>query len=283
MILENMNPVVTAALDSHPRSAHFRESVNIERLDSRQFLDPPAHSLGPRLRTEEADADRKIPQIHAHLTGLLAQMNEIGRRTADSRHAEIAHQHHLPFGVSSGGRNHGCAEGLHAVVGAETAGEQSVSIGVLNNVAAVDSPHRKCAHHAADPHINILFGVADNDRFSGRSAGGVQPDHLFHIQGKKTERIGVPQILFHHERQFGNIFQRADVGGFYPLFIHSLPIHLHVAVLMLNDLLKPLELNLPEQRTRNVILRTDRIVMFGQHRSSPVILRTTRLCGTPPD
>ena len=44
-----------------------------------------------------------------------------------------------------------------------------------------------------------------------------------------------------------------------------------------------LELNLPEQRTRNVILRTDRIVMFGQHRSSPVILRTTRLCGTPPD
>ena len=47
--------------------------------------------------------------------------------------------------------------------------------------------------------------------------------------------------------------------------------------------LKPLELNLPEQRTRNVILRTDRIVMFGQHRSSPVILRTTRLCGTPPD
>ena len=54
-------------------------------------LDALAHGLGPRLGAEDADPQRQVLQVDAHLAGALDQVQEVARRAADGRDAEVLH------------------------------------------------------------------------------------------------------------------------------------------------------------------------------------------------
>ena len=282
MIFKNVNSLVAAAFDADAGTAHFGETVDVERLNAGLFFNTLSHLFGPRFGTENTHANRKIMQIDSHLSRLFAKVNKIGRRAADTGYTEVAHQHDLALRVASGCGNNGRAERFHTVVRTESTCEQTVAVGVLNDVAAVDSRHGERTFHAAHPDVDIVFGIADNNRFPSGSAGSVETHNLLHVKREKTERIGVAQIFFHHERELGNIGERVDIGRLDAFFIHAFAIELHVVVFMRDNALKTLELNLFEQRTRDIILRADRIVMSGKHRGPPFTLQTPHLCGTPP-
>ena len=97
-------------------------------------------------------------------------MDEVRRGTADGVDAEVTHEHDLTAGVAAGGGNHSCSQILGTVMGAQTAGEESVTVGDLNDVRVGKSA---VCHGTVDnfgPDLEVLFGVGDDDGFAGGSA-----------------------------------------------------------------------------------------------------------------
>ena len=56
-------------------------------------------------------------------------------------------------------------------MGSQSAGEQAVAVGILDNVAAVQAGAGEGADHRFLPDLDIFFRVGDDDRFP-RGAGG---------------------------------------------------------------------------------------------------------------
>ncbi len=112
----------------------------------RPSLDLDAHLVGPGLRAEVADPDRKV--VRGAGRGQAPPRQGRARTTAcsgEAGDAEVAHQRELAVGVAAGDRQHGPTEPLAAVVQAETAGEQPVAVGVLQHVAGLESAATACA------------------------------------------------------------------------------------------------------------------------------------------
>ncbi len=160
-----------------------------------------AHAVGPGLGAEDADAQRQLAQIHAQLARALDHVGEIARGAAERGDAEVADQHDLAVGVAARDGDHGRPEGLAAVVGAQTAGEESVAEGVLQDVAAMQTAGGEGARHDLGPDLDILAGVGDHDRLAGGAGGGVQPHDIAHGAGEEPEGVGVAQIGLDGEGQ----------------------------------------------------------------------------------
>ena len=125
-------------------------------------LDVLAHLVGPGLGAEDAALHLEIAlEIDAQFAGDLDQVDEVARRAADGGDAKILHDHDLAFAVAAGDRDDGGADGLHATVQAEAAGEQAVAEHVLHDVAAAVAGGIERAHDDLLPDLHVLRGVAD--------------------------------------------------------------------------------------------------------------------------
>jgi hypothetical protein len=125
--------------------------------------------------------------------------------------AEILHHHQLPRRVAAGNRDDRRAQRLRAVMRAQSAGEQAVAVGVLDDIARVQAARRKAAHHHVGPDLHVLLRVGDDDGLAGRAGRGVQAHDVLHRAGEQAEGIGVAQIRLHRERQLGDVVERAHV------------------------------------------------------------------------
>ncbi len=172
---------------------------------------------------------------------------------------KILHHHQLPLRVAAGNRNHRRAERLAAVVRAESAGEQAVAVGVLNDVARVQAARRKTAHHHVRPNINVFLGVGDDNRFARRASRSVQTHDVFHRTGEQTERIRVAQIRFHRERQLRHVVERAHVGRLQTGIVHAFAEQRNVIVGALDHRFEPLQLDGVQLFQRQKIRRADRM------------------------
>ena len=148
-------------------------------------------------------------------------MDEVAGSTADSSHAKVFHQHDLAVSIAAGGRDYGSTQGFCTVVSAQTACEQTVSIGYLDDIVGGHSHGFHTADENFFPDFEVFFGIAHNNRLAGGSAGGVNAHDFIHRAGKQTKRIGVAQVFFNGKRQFRDVFQFLYIVGSEVSFFHS--------------------------------------------------------------
>ena len=136
MVLPDCQPVL--GLETFLRDAgshHFRQAVEVERVNPEPSLDFAPHALGPRLGAEETDAQAALSCVEPEAVELVHDRERIGWRRQEDVRLEVLNELHLTLGESAADRNDRSAEPFAAVVGAEAAGEQSIAIGVVNRVA----------------------------------------------------------------------------------------------------------------------------------------------------
>jgi len=91
------------------------------------------------------------------------------RGTGQYRGTEILHDHDLALGVATGDRNNRCPELFCTVVGAETAGKQAVTVGVVDDIPSVHPCGYQGTGHQLTPGFDVRAGIAHHCRFAGGS------------------------------------------------------------------------------------------------------------------
>ena len=195
-------------------------------------------------------------------------MDEVARRAADGRDFEVLHQHDLPLGVASRDGNHRRPQRFRAVVSPQAAGEQTVAVSVLHDVAVRDAAGRQAAHHRVGPHVHVFLGVRHHDGLARGAAGGVQPHHLRHGAGKQTEWVRVAQIRLHGERQFDDVFQAAYVGGCQAALAQPRPEQFHVVESALDYAPEPIQLERSHLSRWQIVRCAGRVEAGWSHRST---------------
>ncbi len=142
---------------------------------------------------------------------LLGDREQIRRRDHDDVGLEIADQLHLLLRLSARHRHDGASEALGAVVRAEPAGEQTVAVGDVHDVAGSAAGCSNRARHEQRPRVDVLRGVADDRRLARRAAGRVNAHDLFARHREHAERIVGAQVVLHRERKLREIVERAQV------------------------------------------------------------------------
>src|ERR1035437_10201230 len=132
-------------------------------------------------------------------------MQEVARRAADRGHAEVRHDHQLALGVAATDRDDRRAERLAAVMRAQAAGEEPVTVGVLDDVAAVHPAGDESPDHDLGPYVQVSLRIRDHYRLAGRAGRGMEPDYLLHRAGEEPKWIRIAQVRLDRERQRGNI------------------------------------------------------------------------------
>ncbi|MNE87715.1 hypothetical protein D3C80_1849490 [compost metagenome] len=74
-------------------------------------------------------------RVDALALDLVGQVQHVGRGDHDDVGLEVADQLDLLLGLAAGHRDHGAAQALGAVVGAQAAGEQAVAVGDVDAIA----------------------------------------------------------------------------------------------------------------------------------------------------
>ena len=135
VVLLDVHPAPRGALAGDAGADHLGEAVVVERQDPELPLDLQPQLLRPGLAAEVAVAQRELAGAEALLARHLPDVERVGGGADQDLGAEVADQQHLSRRVPAGGRDHGRAHPLDAVVEAEAAGEEAVAEGDVDECA----------------------------------------------------------------------------------------------------------------------------------------------------
>ena len=218
MVFPDMRAVLAVqAFHGHPRPDHFRQAVNIERVDHEGVFQFAAHLPGPGFGPEDADPQRGFLGVHALAPHFIADVEHVRGRHHDEVGLEVVDQPDLFFGLAAGHRDHNTAQLFRPVMRAQAAGEQAIAIGDMRLMAGPPARGVDGARHDVRPGCNIFPGIADHRRLAGGARRGVHPHHLFHRHGERTERIIPAQILLAGEGKSGQIAEGAEIFWMRPV------------------------------------------------------------------
>src|SRR5574343_1265516 len=218
------------ALAGNARPHHFGQAVDVDGVEAQLALDLAAHALAPRLGAEDADLQRNLVRLDAQALELLGDDQRVGRRDHDDFRLEVHDLLDLLFGLAAGHRHGAGPQAFDAVVGAEAAGEHAIAVGDMDHVASAATGRTDRAGNNVGPVVDIVLGVADDDRFAGRAAGGVQAGQLIARHGEQTERVVVTQVGLGHERELGQVGQALQVVWMDAFFLAALAVRGSVVV-----------------------------------------------------
>ena len=80
-----------------------------------------------------------MADVNALLGCGFGKIKAVGWRAGENGRTEILHDHQLLLGVAAGHRNDRGADFLGAVMGAETAGKEAITVSIVNDIAAMGS------------------------------------------------------------------------------------------------------------------------------------------------
>src|SRR4051794_17894255 len=123
---------------------HFGQPVNINSAQGERLLDLASHSLSPGLRTEDPDFEAARSRIDAARAEFVQETKHVARRHHHDVRLEVEDQLDLARCLATGHWDNHAAEPLGAIMCAQSAGEQAVSIGDmdLHSRPASGSPNR---------------------------------------------------------------------------------------------------------------------------------------------
>ena len=211
MVFKHVETILTFTFNSDTGTDDFRETVDIEGFDTCAFFDLFTHGGCPGFGAEDTDFDGQFFEVDTHLLSFFNEKSEVARSTAHGSGAEVFHKHYLTVGIADGGRNGYSSESFGSVMGAETAGEKSVTVRDLNDIfiAETAAHERTCDYFVPD--FDIVLIVTDDDGFAGGTAGSVYADDFAFGDGEKTEGVIVAQVGFDGEGEFFDIIERFDI------------------------------------------------------------------------
>ncbi len=141
----------------------------------------------------------------------------------------------------------------------QTAGEQPVAVGVLQDVACVQAERGQRPLDNFGPDIEIVTVVGHHDRLAGRAAGGVQADDLVHGAGEQAEGIGVAQVGLDRTRQADDVVDALDAFRPQSGLVEPRAVKFCAVVHAAHDLAKPLRLQFAKLRQGNEIRAAGRV------------------------
>src|SRR5574343_15188 len=212
------------------RPHHFSQAVDVDGVDAELALDFATHALAPRLGTEDADLERNLFRLDVQALEFLGDDQRVGRRDHDDFRLEVHDLLDLLFGLAAGHRHGAGPQAFDAVVRAKAAGEHAIAVGAMDHVASAATGRTDRAGNNVGPVVDIVLGVADDDRFAGRAAGGVQAGQLIARHGEQTERVVVTQVGLGHERELGQVGQALQVVWMDAFFLAALAVRGSVVV-----------------------------------------------------
>ncbi|MOA12124.1 hypothetical protein D3C78_1320930 [compost metagenome] len=115
-------------------------------------------------------------------------------------------------------------------MGAQTAGEQAVTVGDLHLVA---TPAARRADRAGDhvgPGVDVVLRVTNHGRLASGAAGGMQAHDVVHRHGKHAIGVVVAQVVLAGEREPGQVVQRFQVVRVHAQAVEALLVQRHVVV-----------------------------------------------------
>ena len=90
--------------------------------------------------------------------------------------------------------------------------EQSVSVGIMDNIARQRAGTRKAPRHQICPGIKIALGIADDCRLAGRSGRCMNSQKLITRHGEHAEWVVVTEVALQSERKAADVGQRLEIG-----------------------------------------------------------------------
>ena len=165
-----MKPAAMRTVAGDAGTGNLGESVDVVRGDAGDLLDFGPDLVRPGLCAEDAVPEFRVTaEVDPQLLCDRGEMEEVARRAAYDRDAEVLHEHDLLLGVPRAGRQDGAAELLGAVVRAEAAGEEPVAVGDLDDVVCRYPVHGQAPGDAVRPHGDVVGRLRNADRLARRS------------------------------------------------------------------------------------------------------------------
>ena len=124
MILPDDRSVL--ALDTfvrHTRTHHFRQSVDVDCVDTKGGFDLASHLLGPRFGTKDSELERARRRVQALRHHRLGDGKRVRRCDHNDVGPEVVDQLNLFVGLPTRHRHHGASEPLGSVMSAQPACE----------------------------------------------------------------------------------------------------------------------------------------------------------------
>ena len=223
-------------------------------LDAGNLLDAFAYFVGPRFRAEDAVLELRVAaEVDSEFFGDGREMQEVARRAADDRHAQVLHQHDLLLRVACARGEDGASEPLRAIVRAEAAGEEPVAVGDLHDVVFRDAVHRHAAHDAVGPYSDVLSRLRDADGLAGGAGRAVEAVDLRHRRGREAERIFVAEVRLLHEWELREVGERREVSRLHAFLVAAPAEERDVLVFVGDEFLQFLKLHLSQLGNRHVV------------------------------
>ena len=203
-------------LAGHARPHHFAQAIEVDGVDAEPPLDLGAHALGPWLGAEQADPHRGIARIDALARELVGDRQHVGRRHQNDPRTEFTDELDLALAETARHRHHGAAQPLGAVMRAQAAGEQAVTVGIVDDVARPRAAGVERARHEVGPGADVARRVAHHRRPAGGAARGMNAHALFARDGQHAVRIGIAQVGLGGEGKALEIVEVAEIVGMHP-------------------------------------------------------------------
>ena len=159
-----------------------------------------AHVLRPGFRSEDTYLQLELFAGQAGILDGIRQIERIRRCAAKHRRTEIMHQGDLFLRISARHRDDGSTDILSTGMRPQSAGEQSVSVGDVEEVGTARTVGREGARQAFGPCREVLARIPYDRRLTGRARRGMDTHDLAHGDGAKPERIVVAQVVLGRER-----------------------------------------------------------------------------------
>ena len=111
------------AFARNTRAYHFRQTIDVYRINATAHFNRAAHIVGPRLGAKNTQTQTRLSRVQTLPLELIGYRQHITRRDHDQVGLEVLYQLHLTLGLSATKRHDGQTQSLSAVVRAQAPGE----------------------------------------------------------------------------------------------------------------------------------------------------------------
>ena len=224
--VRQVGPYVEAALlrafEEH-RSGHLAGAVAVVDPDSGPLLELPPHGLGPGFSAGDGQPDLGVPaDVDPQTIAGVRDVEHVGGGSGPGGDGEVLHELDLPLGVAGADGQHGGPDPLGTVVHSESAGEQAVSVEVLQHVLLGHAEGRHPPGEGFGPVVEVLLRVTDDRGPAGGAGGYVDPRDVVVGDGEELVRVVVAEVALPHERDLAERLETGYVVGMHARFDHPL-------------------------------------------------------------
>ena len=111
------------AFARNTRAYHFRQTIDVYRINATAHFDRAAHIVGPRLGAKNTQTQTRLSRVQTLPLELIGYRQHITRRDHDQVGLEVLYQLHLTLGLSAAKRHDRQTQSLSAIVRTQAPGE----------------------------------------------------------------------------------------------------------------------------------------------------------------